>query len=181
MHSAVQLAIQQLDKSLEFLSKEFAGIQMGRASAGLVEGIEVETYGARQPLRNIAQIAIPDPRSIAITPWDKSVLGAIEKAIRDSNLGLSPVNDGHSIRLNIPPLTEESRKETVKVVHKMAEEAKITVRQARHDAMEKIKNDDALSEDDERREEKHLQEKVDEMNKKIEEHAKKKEHEVMTI
>ena len=181
MHSSVSEAIAQFKNTLEFLSKEFSTIQVGRASSSLVEGIQVEVYGAKQPLKNMAQIAIPDPRSIAITPWDKTALEAIEKAVQESSLGISPVNDGVCIRINIPPLTEETRKQRVKVVHEKAENAKVAIRQGRHTAMEKIKKDEELSEDEEKRAEKELQEEVDKINKEIDEHTKKKEEEVMKV
>lgn len=180
MHTAVSTAANNFEKSLEHLISEFAALQIGRASSALVEGINVEAYGSHQPIRNMAQITLPDARSIAITPWDKSIMGNIEKAITNANIGLTPINDGNCVRLNIPPLTEERRKETVKIVHRMAEEAKISIRNARHEALESIKKEE-LSEDEQKRAEKELQEKVDEYNKKVEEHAKKKEHEIMTV
>ncbi|MBI5414808.1 ribosome recycling factor [Candidatus Peregrinibacteria bacterium] len=181
MHAAIQSAERGLEKATSFLKKEYSNLQIGRASPGLVESIEVEAYGSRQPLRNLAQVALPDARSIAITPWDKSILGAIEKAIRESNLKISPVNDGNAVRINIPPLTEERRKEIVKVVHKLGEDAKISIRQVRHEAHDAIKKDKSLSEDDSKRAEKELQEKVDKSNKDVEDFQKRKEQEVLTI
>jgi len=181
MHPAVALAAQNFQKTLDFLLKEFSSLQIGRASPGMVEGVEVEAYGSKQPLRNLGQIAITDARTITITSWDKAVLPAIEKAIRDANTGLMPLNNGNSIHINIPPLTEERRREMGKTIHKMAEEAKVTIRQQRQEAMDKIKKDDALSEDEEKRAEKELQEKVDEYNRKLDEQAKHKEEEVMKV
>lgn len=180
MHIAITQVEQKFQKTLEFLEHELASLQIGRATSGLVENIDVQVYGSKQPLRNIAQIAIPEPRSIAITPFDKNTLENLEKAIRDSSIGIEPVNDGHCIRVNIPPLTEERRKQVVKVVHEKAEEARVALRQERHTAIEEIRKDD-LSEDEQHTAEKQLQEKVDSYNTKIDEHMKKKEKEVMTV
>lgn len=175
---------QELKKALDYLHKEYAGLQIGRASTGLVEMLEVEAYGATQPLKNMANISCPDPKTIQVQPWDKSVMGTVEKAIRDSDLGLNPVNNGNVLLIVIPPLTEERRKDLVKIVHKEAEEAKVAVRQARHNAINKLKNlekEKEISEDELKQEEKKVQEKVDEMNKKIEEDAKHKDSEVMSV
>lgn len=180
MHTAISSAVSEFEKSLSHLAQEFAGLQTGRASAGLVESIQVEVYGSNQPLKNIAQIATPDARTIQITPFDKNVIGTLEKAIQESDIGLNPNNNGNSILLNIPPMTEERRKDVVKVVHKKSEEAKISIRNARHHALDQIKKEE-LSEDETKRAEKELQQKVDQYNGKIEESAKKKEHEVMTV
>lgn len=173
-----------LQKALDYLHKEYAGLQIGRASAGLVETIEVEAYGMNQPLRNMANISCPDSKTIQVQPWDRSVMGAIEKAIRNSELGLNPVNNGVVVIITVPPLTEERRRDLVKIVHKEAEEAKVAVRQARHNAINKLKNlekEKAVSEDELKIQEKKVQESVDEINQKIEEDAKHKEKEVMSV
>ncbi len=175
---------EDLKKALDYLHKEYAGLQIGRASTGLVEMIDVEAYGATQPLKNMANISVPDPATIQVQPWDKSVMGNVEKAIRDSDLGLNPVNNGNALLITVPPLTEERRKDLVKIVHKEAEEAKVAVRQARHNAINKLKNmekEKELSEDELKAKEKEVQEAVDEINKKIDEDAKHKDNEVMSV
>ena len=171
-------------KALEHLKSEFSKLQIGRASASLVEGILVEAYGATQPLKALASVIVSDAKSLQIQPWDKSTVSAIEKAILEANIGVTPINDGHSVRISFPPLTEERRKELVKVVHRMAEEGHISVRQARgdgHAAFKELEKKGTITEDDARRAEKHLQEKVDHYNKEIDELAKRKEQDVMTV
>lgn len=173
-----------LEKALSFLHSQYGQLQVGKATPGLVDSIEVDVYGTMTPIRNIANINIPDPRSIAIQPWDKSNLAPIEKAIGESELNLNPMNDGTFIRLNLPPLTEERRKELVKLVHKMAEDARITLRQERekvHKQVKEQKKNEEISEDDLRHFEKKLQEVVDEYNKKIDESKEKKEQDIMTV
>lgn len=173
-----------LKKPLDYLHNEYANLQIGRASTGLVESFEVESYGAIQPIKNLANISCPSSTSIQLQPWDKSMLGPIEKVIRESSLGLSPVNNGNVIIINIPPLTEERRRNLVKIVHKEAEDAKVTIRQIRHNAINKLKSlekEKQISEDELKKAEKDVQDKVDLLNKKIEEAAKHKEHEVMSV
>ena len=171
-------------KVINHLKDEFAGLQIGRASAGLVEGLMVETYGSMQPLKAIASVSVPDARTIQIQPWDRGVLSVIEKAIRESDLNLNPSNNGLAIILNIPPLTEERRRDLVKVVGRMAEDARISVRNLRHDAMglyKRQEHDGEMSEDERKRAEKVLQEKVDAVNAEITDLAKKKEEAIMTV
>lgn len=171
-------------KAEQHLSHEFARLQVGRASVNLVEPIEVESYGAKQALKNVASISVPDAKTLQIQPWEKSMLGVIEKAIRDSDLGLNPVNNGNAILLNIPPMTEERRRDLVKIVHRMAEEAKIAVRNVRqeaHNKFKQMKNDNEINEDEQRGAEKRLQDSVDQANTEIESMMKKKEQEVMTV
>jgi len=171
-------------KAIDHLKSEYARLQIGRASAALVENVPVEVYGSPQPLKAIASISIPDPRSIQISPWDKKNLAAIEKGIVGVGLGLNPVNDGVCVRINIPPLTEERRRDLTKVVHKLAEECRIIVRNKRqdcHNLFKKMKGADEITEDDLHLAEKNLQIKVDDVNKKIDEMAKAKEQEVMTV
>ena len=173
-----------LDKALDYLHKEFVLLQIGRASSGLVENIEVVAYGSSQPLKALANISCPDVKTIQIQPWDKSIMGDIEKSISNSNLNLNPVNDGVCIRIIMPPMTEERRKDLVKLVYQEAEETKVTVRQLRHNAINKLKNlekEKEISEDDLKKQEKDFQEKIDELNKKIDETAKNKETEVMSV
>ncbi|MFH0820848.1 MAG: ribosome recycling factor [Candidatus Peregrinibacteria bacterium] len=173
-------AFAKFQQTLDHLHAEYSKIQTGRANAALVEGVLVESYGTRMPLKALANISIPEFHQIVIQPWDRSQIQAVEKAIRDSNLGLNPQNDGILIRLNLPPLTEERRRELVKLVNRTAEEARIAIRNARHEAMSQLKVME-LSEDEKKSKEEVIQKKVDEFNKKIEEAAKKKEQDVMTV
>jgi len=171
-------------KILEHLKGEYARLQIGRASASLVEGVMVDAYGAKQALKGLANISIPDARTIQIQPWDKSLLSAIEKAVQASDLNLNPVNDGVVVRLNLPALTEERRKELVKVVSRMAEEARISVRNIRQKAHDKGKEREKskqATEDQFKSFQKKLQEKVDAVNLEIEKISKNKENDVLTI
>ncbi|MEK7523997.1 MAG: ribosome recycling factor [Patescibacteria group bacterium] len=180
----IKAADAEFQKALTHLRTEFSRLQIGRASPALIEDLKVEAYGGFQPLKSLASVSVPDPRTLQIQPWDRNLLGAIEKGIQMANLGLNPVNDGKIIRLPMPPLTEERRKELVKVVHQMAESAKISIRTARgsaHSAFKTMEESDEITEDERRLSEKHLQEKVDVSNKEVEETAKKKEQEILTI
>ncbi len=172
-------------KTFDHLHTELAGLQIGRASAALIENLLVESYGDKQPLKNIAQISVPDAKTLAIQPWDRANLAGIEKAIQESPLSLNPNNDGTRILLNIPPLTEERRRDLSKLVGQISEEARISIRRARQDILSKAKRaageDSDFTEDDEKVLEKKIQEKVDEINKKIDEAAKQKESDVMKI
>lgn len=133
---------QRMDKTIEAMKGEFASIRTGRASAALLDKVMVDYYGSPTPVNQVANISVPEPRMIVIAPWDKSMIAAIEKAILQSDLGLNPGNDGSQIRLTIPQLTEERRKEIVKVVHKKAEEAKVAVRNIRRDANDVLKKEE---------------------------------------
>lgn len=177
-------ASQEFEKTLVHLKEQFARLQIGRASASLVENVPVEVYGSQQPLKAVANIAIPDPRTIQIQPWDRGNLAAIEKGIVGVGLGLNPMNDGVVIRIPIPPLTEERRAELTKHVRKLAEEARIAVRNSRqevHNSFKKMKEANEMTEDDVHSLDKQLQTKVDEINKKIDELAQSKEKDVMTV
>ncbi|MEK9159203.1 MAG: ribosome recycling factor [Patescibacteria group bacterium] len=183
-HPLVQKTKQDLVKAIEHLGEEFNKLQVGRASSGMVDTLMVESYGVMQPIKNIASVSIPDARTIQIQPWDRSTLAGVEKAIRDSDLNLNPNNNGLAIILNIPPLTEERRRDLVKVVGRMSEEAKIAVRNLRHDAMtsfKKMEHEEELSEDERKGAENALQAEVDATNKQIEELARKKEEAIMTL
>jgi len=169
-----------MQKALDYLHEEYGKLQMGRANAALVDSLLVESFGATMPLKGLANISIPESNQIAIQPWDRNLLGAIEKAIRESNLGLNPTNDGMMIRLILPPLTEERRKDLVKLVHKYAEENRVSVRNTRHEALHKLKQME-LSEDEMKGMEKKIQVLVDEFNEHIENGAKHKEKDIMTI
>lgn len=175
---------EQMAKALAHLRDDFAGLQIGRASAALVERVAVEAYGVMQPLKAIANISIPDARTIQIQPWDRGTLQSIEKGIQLAEIGLNPQNDGVVIRLNIPLLTEERRRELSKIVNKMAEEAKIGVRNVRHEAMEDVKKaqkNSEISEDQLKGAEKVIQEKVDKINSEIDTSAKEKEADIMKV
>lgn len=175
---------QEFSKVLTHLKNEFAQLQIGRASSALVENLDIEAYGSVQNLRSISSISVPDAKTIQIQPWDKQMLQAIEKAISTSGLGLNPNNDGIVIRLNIPALTEERRRDLTKLVNKISEDSKIAVRNLRHEAMEKFKSahkNSEITEDQEKLAEKKLQEKVDHINKEIETMAKGKEKDILTI
>ncbi|MFA6024476.1 MAG: ribosome recycling factor [Candidatus Gracilibacteria bacterium] len=183
-HPLVQKSKQDFIKAIEHLSDEFNKLQIGRASSGMVDTLMVESYGVMQPIKNLASVSIPDARTIQIQPWDRSTLAGIEKAIRDSDLNLNPSNNGLAVMLNIPPLTEERRRDLVKVVGRMSEEAKIAVRNLRHEAMavfKKMEHAEEMSEDERKGAENALQEEVDAINKQIEELAKKKEDAIMTL
>jgi ribosome recycling factor len=174
----------RLEKALEHLTAELANVHTGRASTSLVEDILVDAYGTKQPIKAVANISIPEPRQILIHPWDKGNASQIESAIRESNLGLSPVNAGDVIRVNIPELTEERRKEFVKVVRNQSEEAKVAIRNARQDVVNEIKKDKTegnISEDEMYRGENEIQKEVDKYNKKVEELLAEKEKELLEI
>lgn len=175
---------QKLEKIVERLKTEVAGLRTGRATPALVEDLEVDYYGQKTPLKAIASISSPEPRSLVISPWDKNAIQPIEKAIQSSSLGLNPVTDRDAIRLSIPPLTEERRKELTKLLGRHLEDARIHVRREREDALREI---DALekakeiSEDQKFRERGEAQKAVDEINKKIEDMGAAKEKEIMTV
>ena len=174
----------ELEKSLEHFKEELNQVRTGRASAALVEGLTVDYYGVKSPLKQVASISIPEPRTIVIAPWDKDNLVNIEKALRESQLNLNPNNDGQVIRINIPPLNEERRKELVKLLNQKAEDGKISIRKHREDMWEEIQaleKDGKMGEDDKFIGKDKLQEVIDEYNKKIEEIRAKKEEEIMTV
>lgn len=184
VEQAISKATEDFKKASTHLLDEFSRLQVGRASASLVENIPVDMYGNTQPIKAVASISIPEPRSIMIQPWDKSALAAIEKGIVGVGTGLNPVNDGICVRINIPHLTEERRVQLTKHVKKLAEEAKIAVRNARqdaHNAFKQLKNNNEITEDDLRDADKKLQSKVDDANAEIDKLAKAKEEDVMTV
>ncbi len=176
--------LEEFNKTIDHLKAELSGLRTGRASTALVEMIPVEAYGATQPIRDLAQINVPEPRQIYIQPWDKSVLSSMEKAVQTSSLGVNPVNDGNGLRIVLPPLTEERRKELTKVVGQHAEAARVAVRNVRESAMKefkRLKDEDEISEDECFRGEEQLQKKVDEKNMQIREIAEAKEKEILTV
>lgn len=175
----IQGFLTDADNIVRYLLGEFSKLQTGRANAALVEHIDVQAYGQKMQMKAVASISVPDARSIVIQPWDKSVLGDIEKAIQVSNMGVNPVNDGSLIRINLPQMTEERRKEMQKIVQKLAEEARISLRQARQKTLDLLKQD--KDEDVRTTLEGELQKQVDAMNGKVDELRKKKEDEVMKV
>jgi len=170
-----------MQKSVDSFQHEISVIRTGRASSSMLDLIKVEYYGFPTPLNEIAQIMIPEPRQIMIKPYERESLSLIEKAIRDSNLGLAPNNDGTVIRLNIPALSEERRKEYCKLCGKLSEAAKVSVRNIRRNANETLKRDKTMPEDQRRRVEQDVQKATDEFIKKIDQLAAAKEKEIMTI
>lgn len=173
-----------LSKTVDHFRSELAAIQAGRATPALLEELEVSCYGQVFPLKQLANIQTPEPRSILIKPWDQNVLREIETAIRNSNLDLSPVVDGDSIRLKLPSLTEEKRKELVKVLNDKSEEARIAIRRQREEVWQRIQDmekNKEISEDDKFKAKDKLQDAVDEFNKKIEEIKQKKEQDLMGV
>jgi len=172
----------RMKKTIQVLEHDLGKIRTGRASASLVEEIMIDYYGTSTPLNQLASISIPESRLITIQPWDPSVLGNIEKAILKSDLGLTPTNDGKIIRISIPPLTEERRKELAKRIHKIGEEAKVAIRQIRRDANEKLKKmkkDKKISEDEFHREQEEVQKNTNQFIQKVDEILKKKEEEII--
>jgi ribosome recycling factor len=163
----------------QHLLGELSKLQTGRANAALIENIDVDAYGQKMPLKGVASISVQDARTIVIQPWDKTVLGVIEKAVQLSNMGVNPVNDGIVIRLTLPMMTEERRKELQKLVHKLSEEARISLRQHRQKAVDAIKQE--KDEDVRTTLEGLLQKEVDNFNEKIDETRKHKEEEVMKV
>ncbi len=169
-------------KTLKALESNFSRVRTGRASLSLLDGVRVDYYGSQMPLNQIASLSVPEPRAILISPWDAKVLGEIERAVLKSELGLTPMNDGKIIRINIPALTEERRKELVKVVRKMAEEAKVAVRNIRRDANEmlkELKKEKEISEDEHFRAQEDTQKLTDDYVKRVDEAAAAKEKEVL--
>ncbi|HPO05991.1 MAG TPA: ribosome recycling factor [Candidatus Gracilibacteria bacterium] len=171
-----------MKKAVAHLQFEFTQIQAGRANAAMVENLLIEAYGSTSPLKNNAQISIPEPQTIAIQPWDRSLLSQIEKSIRNSSLGVNPVNDGTGvIRINVPALTEDRRRDLVKVVNAKAEEGRVAVRKIRQDFLQDIRAQEGVSEDLIKNEESDLQEVVNKANKEIDEITKQKEADIMKV
>ncbi len=171
------------EAALEAARVEAAGIRTGRANPSLVEDILVDYMGSRSRIKELATINAPEPRLIVIQPWDSGAVPLIEKAIRESSLGLNPANDGHAIRLTIPALTEERRKEFIRVLHQKMEEIRIRIRQTREDVLKKVQNEVKEGkgrEDDVRLAKDELQKIIDDLHKRIDELVKKKEQELMT-
>jgi ribosome recycling factor len=171
-----------MNKSVESLKKEFVRIRTGRASTALLDGIKVNCYETLMPLDQVASLSVPESRLITIKPWDQSIIGDVEKSILKSELGLTPMNDGKIIRISIPPLTEERRKELAKLARKIAEEGKISIRNHRREANEmfkELKNEKEISEDDMYKSQDEVQKITDEFIKKIDEITTEKEKEII--
>jgi ribosome recycling factor len=174
----------RMQAAVDVLTREFAGVRTGRANAALLDGVRVEAYGVLTPINQIASVSVPDPRTIVIQPWDASQMKEIEKGILKSDLGLTPNNDGKVIRLTMPTLTEERRKQLAKTVGKFAEDARVAIRNVRREANDKLKalaKDKKVSEDEERRGHDQIQKTTDRFTARVEELAKKKEQEVLTV
>ncbi len=174
----------RMEKAVEDFRKEMAAVRTGRASVHMLDGVQVEAYGSQMPLNQVATVHTPEAQLITVTPYDPSQLGAIEKAIRSADLGLNPMNDGKLIRVPVPALTEERRRDMVKHLHKILEEHRTAVRNIRRDGNDAIKKslkDKKITEDDERRALEEIQKLTDDEIKKMEELSKGKEKEVMTV
>lgn len=169
---------------VEHFKMELARLRTARANSGMVEDLKVDYYGTPMPLKQLGSISVPEPRQLVITPWDKNAIPGVEKAIRESELGLNPVNEGDRIRITVPELTEERRRELARVMGKIAEEARVRVRNLREEIVKEIKRKEEakeISEDERFRQQERLQEIVDDHNKRIKDLAEAKEKEIMTI
>ena len=184
MNELIKNTEEKMRKSIDALDREYKSVRAGRANAGVLDRVTVDYYGVPTPVQQMAAVSVPEPRTLLITPWDKTTLKDIEKAILTSEIGINPQNDGTSIRLNFPPLTEERRKDIVKDIRKKGEESKVAVRNQRRDALDKLKalkKNNAITEDDESNGEKKIQNLTDKFCKEIDELANLKEKEIMEI
>lgn len=175
---------ERMEKAIATLEREFGRLRTGRASTNLVDNIKVDYYGTPTPISQLASVAVPDSRTITIQPWDRGAFGGVEKAILKSDLGLTPVNDGKIIRISIPPLTEERRKELGKVARKYGEEAKVAVRNVRRDAndqLKKLEKDKAISEDELKKATDDVQKLTDKFVAKVDDKCQAKEKEIMDL
>lgn len=174
----------RMDKAVAALKEEFGSLRTGRASASLLDQVHVEAYGSSMPLNQVAAVSVPEPRMITVSVWDRGMVVSVEKAIRSSDLGLNPVVDGQTLRIPIPPLTEERRKDLAKVASRYAEQQRVAVRNIRRDANEdlrKAEKDHVISQDEEKRMESEVQKMTDEAIKRIDEALKTKEQEIMQV
>ena len=175
---------QRMDKAVQALKEEFASLRTGRASANLLDQVNVDAYGSQMPLNQVGSISVPEPRSISVSVWDKGLVVSVEKAIRNAGLGLNPVVEGQNLRIPIPPLTEERRRELAKVAGKYAEQQKIAIRNVRRDAMDDLKKaekDNVITQDEHRRMDVEVQKLTDEAVKRVDEALKTKEQEIMQV
>lgn len=176
--------LERMDKTVEALKTDFGGLRAGRAHASLLDGILVEAYGSMTPISQVGTVSVPDARTLSISVWDKGLAKNVEKALRESELGLNPMSDGQLIRIPIPPLSEERRKELVKVAGKYTEQSKIAIRNIRRDAMDeikKMKKDSLISEDEEKKYNNDIQKWTDDAVKKIDEQFTAKEQDIMQV
>lgn len=174
----------RMDKTVQALREEFASLRTGRATTGLLDQVMVEAYGSRTPINQVGSVSVPDPRSITVSVWDKGLVVSVEKAIRNAGLGFNPVVEGMNLRIPIPPLTEERRKELVKLAGKYAEQQKIAVRNVRRDAnddLKKAEKDSVITQDEQKRMEGEVQKLTDEAIKRVDEALKAKEQEIMQV
>ncbi|WP_428155198.1 ribosome recycling factor [Brevundimonas sp.] len=174
----------RMERSVTALKEEFSGLRTGRANAGLLEPVRVEAYGSASPLSAVAAISVPEPRMISVNVWDKGMVVAVEKAIRNANLGLNPIVDGQTLRIPVPPLTEERRKDLVKLAGKYTEQQKISVRNVRRDANDDLKKAEKageISQDEQKKMEAEVQKETDAAIKRIDEALKTKEQEIMQV
>ena len=184
MNELIKNTEEKMSKSIDALDREYKSVRAGRANAAVLDRVNVDYYGVPTPVQQMAAISVPEPRTLLITPWDKTTLKEIEKAILTSEIGINPQNDGTCIRLNFPPLTEERRKDIVKDIRKKGEDAKVAVRNQRRDALDKLKalkKNNAITEDDEANGEKKIQNLTDKFCKEVDELASIKEKEIMEI
>lgn len=175
---------EQMEASVDAMRREFSGIRTGKATTTLLDMVRVDAYGSKMPLNQVATVNTPEPRMLIVQPWDKGLIGEVERGIQAADLGLNPSNDGNIIRVPIPPLSEERRKDMVRLLHKMAEEGRISVRHARQEANKEIKQrqqDNEISEDGARRQLDQVQEITDEYVSRIDDLMKAKEAEVMEV
>lgn len=180
--SVIENSRDQMSKSIEYTKLQLGKVRTGRATASLVDGIKAIYYGNPTPISQMANISVPDARTIVIQPWDRTTLQPIEKAIQSADLGFNPQNDGNIIRVPVPPLTEERRKEYVKICKKYAEEGKVAIRNIRReqvDALKKLEKDKAISEDERKKGEEEVQKVTDEFVRKVDEYLNHKEKELM--
>jgi ribosome recycling factor len=181
---SVNEARTHMEKAVEAMRREFSSVRTGKATPALLDTVRVDAYGSKMPINQVGTVSAPEPRLLVVQPWDKGLLKAIETGIVDANLGLNPSNDGNIIRVPIPQLTEERRKDMVKLLHKLAEEGRVAVRHARQEANKEIKKkqtDHEISEDDARRQMDQVQKLTDEYIAKIDQLLKGKEQEVMEV
>jgi ribosome recycling factor len=174
----------RMEKAVVALKEEFSGLRTGRANAGLLEPVRVEAYGSASPLTAVAAVSVPEPRMISVNVWDKGMVVAVEKAIRNANLGLNPIIDGQTLRIPVPPLTEERRKDLVKLAGKYTEQQKIAVRNVRRDANDDLKKAEKageISQDEQKKLEADIQKETDAAIKRIDEALKTKEQEIMQV
>jgi len=184
VESAMKDAVEKMDKAIVVLKEELSGVRTGRATPALLSRLTMDYYGTQVPIQQMASFSVPEPRTLVIQPFDKNAIGAIEKAIMQSDVGITPSNDGNVIRLAFPPLTEERRKELVKQVHHRAEESRVAVRNVRRHAkeeMEKLEHDGDISQDDLIRAEKELQKLTDRFVTEVDEIQGHKEQELMEV